>query len=288
MIVGPTRAKEAQVKDLKGRTALVTGASGGLGTHIARRLARERMNVVVSGRREDALAAVAAELCELGVKARAVPADISDLSQIDPLIEHSEAALGPIDLLVSNAGVEITGAFTSYTREELTSAVDLNLTAPLLLTHRLVGGMLSRGQGHVVFISSLAGKLGPAYQEPYSATKAGLVGLTQSLRSEYLNAPVGFSVVCPGFIAGDGMYQRIIEEGFKASRMIGETTTKKVTDRVIEAIRRDQPEVIETGTMIRPMIALSQLAPRFAERLLPCFGVTELFRRVAVSRGRDT
>lgn len=94
------------MKDLKGRTALVTGASGGLGTHIARRLARERMNVVVSGRREDALAAVAAELCELGVKARAVPADISDLSQIDPLIEHSEAALGPIDLLVSNAGVD--------------------------------------------------------------------------------------------------------------------------------------------------------------------------------------
>jgi short-subunit dehydrogenase len=275
------------VKDLRGRTALVTGASGGLGTHIARRLAREGMNVVVSGRREDALAAVAGELSALGVKAHGVPADLSDLDQIDPLIERSEAALGPIDLLVNNAGVEITSAFTSYTRAELTSMVDVNLTAPLLLTHRLVGGMLSRGQGHVVFISSAAGKLGPAYQEPYAATKAALIGLTQSLRAEYLDVPVGFSVVCPGFIAGDGMYQRMVEEGIKSNRLLGETTTKKVTDRVIEAIRRDQPEVIETGAPLRPILALSQFTPRSVERLAPHFGITELFRRVAISRDRN-
>jgi short-subunit dehydrogenase len=276
------------VKDLKGRTALVTGASGGLGTHIARGLAREGMNVVVSGRREDALAAVAGELSELGIKARAVPADLSDLSQIDPLIEQSEAALGPIDVLVNNAGVEITSAFTSYTSEELTSTIDVNLTAPLLLTHRLVGGMLSRGHGHVVFISSAAGKIGPAYQEPYAATKAGLIGLTQSLRAEYLNAPVGFSVVCPGFIAGDGMYRRMVEQGFKSNRLMGETSTKKVTDRVIKAIRDDLPEVIETGAPIRPMLALGQLAPRLAERVAPRFGITKLFGGLAASRGRDT
>jgi short-subunit dehydrogenase len=274
------------VEDLKGRTALVTGASGGLGTHIARRLAREGMNVAVSGRREDALAAIAQELSGLGVKAQAVPADLSDLSQIDPLVERSEAALGAIDLLVNNAGVEMTGAFTTYTREELTSTVDVNLTAPLLLTHRVVPGMLSRGRGHVVFISSVAGKLGPAYQEPYAATKAALVGLTQSLRAEYLHAPVGFSVVCPGFIAGDGMYQRMIEDGFKSNRLMGETTTAKVTDRVIDAIRRDRPEVIETGAPIRPALALGQLTPRLVERLAPRFGVTKLFHDIAVSRDR--
>jgi short-subunit dehydrogenase len=276
------------VEDLKGRTALVTGASGGLGTHIARRLAREGVNVVVSGRREDALAAVAAELSEFAVEALAVPADLSDLSQIDPLIERSEAALGPIDLLVNNAGMETTSAFTSYTREELTSTVDVNLTAPLLLTHRLVPGMLSRGRGHVVFISSAAGKVGPAYQEPYAATKAALIGLTQSLRAEYLDAPVGFSVVCPGFILGDGMYQRMVEDGFKSNRLMGQTTTEKVTDGVIDAIRRDRPEVVETGAPIRPMLALGQLAPRLVERVAPRFGVTELFRSVAVSRDRGT
>ncbi|MFZ1924780.1 MAG: SDR family NAD(P)-dependent oxidoreductase [Solirubrobacteraceae bacterium] len=274
------------MKTLQGRTALVTGASGGLGTHLARRLALEGMNVAVSGRREDALETVAAELGELGVKSVAVPADLSDLSATDALIDGVESAIGPIDVLVNNAGVESIGAFTSYTREDLTSMVDVNLTAPLLLTHRLTPGMLERGHGHVVFIASMAGKVGPAFSEPYAATKAGLVGLTQSLRAEYLDAPVGFSVVCPGFIAGDGMYARMVEEGHHSNRMMDETTTEKVAEAVVRAIREDRAELLESGAPIRPMLALGALAPGLVERVAPRFGITELFRRVAVSRGR--
>jgi short-subunit dehydrogenase len=280
------QSKERGMKNLQGGVALVTGASGGLGTHIAHRLAREGMNVAVSGRREDALAKVAAELGALGSKAVAVPADLSDLTQLDPLIECVEAALGPVDVLVNNAGVESIGAFTTYTREELTSMVDVNLTAPLLLTHRLTPGMLARGRGHVVFIASVAGKVGPAFNEPYAATKAGLVGLTQSLRAEYLEAPVGFSVVCPGFIAGDGMYARMVQEGHRSNRMMGETTTEKVAEAVVRAIRDDRAEIVESGAPIRPMLALAQLAPGLVERVAPRFGVTDLFRRVAVARGR--
>jgi short-subunit dehydrogenase len=242
--------------------------------------------VAVSGRREDALAEVVAELGALGVKAVSVPADLSELSNIDPLLDGVEAALGPVDVLVNNAGVESIGAFTSYTREELTSSVDINLTAPLLLTHRLAPGMLKRGQGHVVFIASVASKVGPAFSEPYAATKAGLVGLTQSLRAEYLNAPVGFSVVCPGFVAGDGMYARMAADGHNSNRMMGETTTEKISDAVIRAIREDRAEIIESGAPIRPMLALAQLAPGLVERVAPKFGITEMLRRVAVSRGR--
>ena len=274
------------MKDLSGRTALVTGASGGLGTHIAKRLAREGMNVAVSGRREDALAQVVGELEALGVEASAVPADLCDLSTIDPLVEGVEAALGPIDLLVNNAGVESVGAFTSYTREELSSMFDVNLTAPLLRTHRLTPGMLERGRGHVVFISSMAGKVGPAFNEPYAATKAGLVGLTQSLRAEYLDAPVGFSVVCPGFIAGDGMYERMVKEGHRSNRMMGETTPEKISDAVVRAIRENKAEMIESGAPVRPMLAVAQVAPGLVERVAPKFGITELFRKVAVARGR--
>jgi short-subunit dehydrogenase len=274
------------MKNLQGRTALVTGASGGLGTHIARRLAREGMNVAVSGRREDALAAVATELEALGAKTAAIPADLSDLSAIDPLVDSVEKTLGPIDVLVNNAGVESVGAFTSYTREELTFSVNVNLTAPLLLTHKLAPGMLERRQGHVVFIASVAGKVGPAFNEPYAATKAGLVGLTQSLRAEYLDAPVGFSVICPGFIAGDGMYARMVEDGHSSNRMMGETTTEKIASAVVRAIHEDSAEIIESGAPIRPMLALAQLAPGLVERVAPKFGVTEMFRRVAVARGR--
>jgi short-subunit dehydrogenase len=274
------------MKTLQNRTALVTGASGGLGTHIARRLAREGMNVAVSGRREDALAEVAAELGALGVKTLAVAADLSELSATDQLIDRVEAALGPVDVLVNNAGVESVAAFTSYTRQELTSMVDINLTAPLLLTHRLTPGMLERGRGHVVFIASMAGKVGPAFSEPYAATKAGLIGLTQSLRAEYLDAPVGFSVVCPGFVAGDGMYARMVAEGYSSNRMMGETTTEKICEAVVRAIREDKAEILESGAPIRPMLALAQLAPGLIERIAPKFGITELFREVAVSRER--
>ncbi len=207
------------MKDLRGRTALVTGASGGLGAHLARRLAREGMHVALTARRETELAALAEELEALGVRSAALPADLSDLAQVDPLLEGAEAALGPLDLLLNNAGMELAGAFTALTRDELTAMVDLNLTAPLLLTHRVLAGMLARRRGHVVFISSLAGKSGPAYDEPYAATKAGLIGLTQSLRAEYRREPVGFSVVCPGFIRGDGMYQRMVEAGLRANRL---------------------------------------------------------------------
>lgn len=274
------------MRQLRGRVALLTGASGGLGKHIARALGREGVDVAVTGRRVDALAAVADELRALGVRAEPVPADLNDLESVDSLIDLSEQALGPIDVLVNNAGIEVTASFTQMTREELLSTVNLNLTASLLLTHRVLPGMLERERGHVVFVSSEAGKYGPAYQEPYAATKAALIGLTQSLRGEYAAAPIGVSVICPGFIAGDGMYQRMVEEGVRASRLVGETTVEKVAAKVIEAIQRDLPEIVESGAPIRPLLALNQLAPRLVERAVPRFGVTEFFKQVAAKRGR--
>jgi short-subunit dehydrogenase len=274
------------VKELSGRVALVTGGSGGIGTHIARALADQGMNVVVSGRREDALAEVVTALKGRGVRAAAVPADLADLTQIDPLVERTEAALGPIDVLVNNAGVELSAAFTKYTREELTSMVDLNLTAPMLLTHRVLPGMLERGRGHVVFISSVAGKIGPAYVEPYAATKKGLIGLTQSLRAEYNRDPVGFSVVCPGFVTGDGMYQRMKDQGYKSNLLMGETTIERIASAVVRAIKRDRPQAIHSGGPLRPLLALGEISPRALERVIRISGAKQLFGAVAKERGR--
>jgi short-subunit dehydrogenase len=275
------------MKKLAGRRALVTGASGGIGMHVARRLAFEGMDVVLSGRREDALRTLAEEIGALGVKAAPVAADLGERDQLEDLVERAQAALGPLDVLVNNAGVESTSAFTSYTEQELADMIEVNLTAPLLLTHKLLPGMLERERGHVVFVSSMAGKHGPAYNEPYAASKAGLIGLTQSLRAEYADRPVGFSVVCPGFVAGDGMYQRMLDEGHSSNRLIGETSTERVAEAVVRAIRNDTGEILESGAPVRPLLALHQLAPGTVERILPRIGVTEIFRRVAISRGRD-
>jgi short-subunit dehydrogenase len=147
--------------------------------------------------------------------------------------------------------------------------------------------MVQRDAGHVVFISSVAGRISPAYEAPYAATKAALGALTQSLRAEYRKAPVGFSVVYPGFVAGDGMYQRMLEQGISSNRLLGETTNEKIADAVLDAIQRELPEVVETGAPIKPLIAIAQLAPKTTERIIAVSGVTKMFRRHAASRGRS-
>lgn len=271
---------------LASSNALVTGASGGIGAEIARRLAGQGVNLALSGRRQDALAEVAAQVGERGVRCVTVPADISDRDQLKELLVRAEAQLGPIDVLINNAGIESVSSFTASSEQELAQVIEVNLTAPMLLTHAALPRMLQRGRGHVVFISSIAGKIGPAYNEPYAASKAGLVALTQSLRAEYKNAPVGFSVVCPGFTAGDGMYQRMADDGHTSNRLMGETTTAKVADAVLRAIKDDVAEILESGAPIRPMLALAQITPGMVERLAPRIGVTRIFERVAQERGR--
>jgi short-subunit dehydrogenase len=275
------------MKDLNGATALLTGASGGIGASIADELASAGANLILTGRREDALAEVRERLAARGQKAAVVPADLADLDAIPSLVEDAEAALGPIDILVNNAGVELAASFTEFSRDEITSMVDVNLTAPMLLTQRVLPGMLRRGRGHVVFLSSGAGRYGPAYQHPYAATKAGLIALTQSLRAEYRGGPVGFSVICPGLVLGDGMYQRIVDDGIRGSRLMGSTTTGRVAKRVVQAIRTDAPEIIVTGSPMRPLIALGVFAPRLTEGIMARVGMTELFHRLAATHGRS-
>jgi short-subunit dehydrogenase len=274
------------VKDLSGRVALVTGSSGGIGAHIARRLAREGVNVALSGRREDALAALVPEIEALGVRCAAVPADLADRDALAGLLSRTRDALGPIDVLVNNAGIESVGALLATDERELVETIEVNLLAPLLLTRLALPSMLQRGAGHVVFISSVAGKIGPAYNAPYAASKAGLIALTQSLRAEYEHEPVGFSVVCPGFTAGDGMYERMTRDGHRSNRLMGETSIERVAEAVVHAVRDDVGETVESGAPIRPALALQQIAPRLVERLAPRFGVTDLFAAVAAQRGR--
>jgi short-subunit dehydrogenase len=275
-----------RMDELRGRIALVTGASGGLGVHIANALALEGVDVAICARRERELLRVAEELRRLGVRAEPVPADLSDLDVIDSIVQRAVGALGPIDIVVNNAGLELMSSFISLKRDEIMSMVDVNLTAPLLLTHRLLPEMLERGRGHIVFIASAVGKVGPGYTEPYAATKAGLIALTRSLRAEYATAPIGFSAICPGFIRGDGMWQRYKEQGLRSNVILGETSVDRVTAKVMRAIKRDLPEVVETGAPVRAVLALQELAPRTTERVLQRLGPTRLMRKVAAVRGR--
>ncbi len=187
---------------------------------------------------------------------------------------------------MNNAGVEVASSFTRYSPDELDGLLALDLLAPLLLTHRLLPGMLARGVGHVVNICSLASKGPLPYGVPYAAAKSGLAGATASLRAEYAATGVGFSAVIPGFVTGAGIFARHEAEGVAAPALFGTTTPDRVARAVVAAIRRDAPEVIVTPYPIRPFLALAALAPRTAQRLTAWAGVTAVARRVARLHGR--
>jgi short-subunit dehydrogenase len=256
------------MEELAGRTALVTGAAGGLGRHLVAALRVEGMRIVVSGRDGAKLE---------GLGDRVVVADLTNRDDVHRLAREA----GEIDVLVNNAGVELTKRFEDLTDEDVDAMTAINLTAPMLLTRDLVGGMLARGRGHVVFIASMSGKVGVSCNEPYAATKAGLIGLTRSLRAEFRDAPVGFSVISPGFIADTGMRERMDQ---KVPRMAGEADPKAVVKATVKAIKRDLPDVTVNGAPIRPVLALGALAPGLAERATWRLGPHGLFEREAARR----
>jgi short-subunit dehydrogenase len=275
-----------RVRDLRGRNALLTGAGGGLGTFIAEELALSGANLALCdlpGGDTPALAHRLSNSC--GGKAAVIPADLCDPVQVAGLIDRAENAIGPIDILVNNAGIEIISAFTGFTREEIERVISINLVVPMELTRRVLPGMLARGCGHVVFMSSLSGKIGFPYCEPYAATKAGLIGLCQSLRLEYAGAPVGFSVICPGFVSDVGIGARALGER-KLPIALTPVKPDKVARALVNAIGRDQVEVIVTGSPVRPVLALAALFPRLGERIIRSTGVERLSRDIARRRNR--
>ena len=182
---------------LDGKSALITGASGGIGAAIARTMHAQGAIVVLSGTRRDALDALATEL---GDRVHVCPADLKDPAAADMLIEAAEAAAGPLWALINNAGFTRDGLAMRMSDEAFQSVIDVDLGAPFRLARAALRGMLRRRMGRVISISSIVGATGNAGQSNYAAAKAGLVGLTKSLAQEVAPRGVTVNVVAPGFI----------------------------------------------------------------------------------------
>ncbi len=161
---------------LDGKTALVTGASGGIGAAIARAMHAQGATVALSGTRRDALDALAAEL---GERAHVCPADLRDPASADALVAAAEQAAGPLAILVNNAGLTRDGLALRMKDEDWQTVLDVDLTAPFRLARAALRGMLRRRAGRIVGIGSIVGATGNAGQANYAAAKAGLAGLTQ-------------------------------------------------------------------------------------------------------------
>ncbi len=181
---------------LDGKTALVTGASGGLGGAIARTLHAQGAVVVLSGTRGDALQAVATEL---GERAHVVTADLSDPAAADTLIAAAEA-IGPLDILVNNAGLTKDGLAMRMKDADWAQVLDVDLGAPFRLARAALRGMIRRRSGRIIGIGSIVGTTGNGGQANYAAAKAGLVGMSKALAAEVGSRGITVNVVAPGYI----------------------------------------------------------------------------------------
>jgi 3-oxoacyl-[acyl-carrier protein] reductase len=184
--------------DLTGKTALVTGASGGLGGAIARAFHRQGATVVLSGTREDALAAVAAEL---GERAFVAAANLADDASVDSLVSRAEEAAGPLDILVSNAGLTRDGLLLRMKDEDWQVVQKVNLEAYFRLSRAALKGMFKRRSGRIIGITSVVGVTGNPGQANYAASKAGMIGFSKALAAEVAGRNVTVNCVAPGFIA---------------------------------------------------------------------------------------
>ncbi len=183
--------------DLSGRTALVTGASGGIGRATARALHGQGAKVAVSGTRREALEALAAEL---GDRVTVLPCDLADAAAVEALVPAAEAAMGGLDILVSNAGVTRDNLFMRMKDEEWETVIAINLTAAFRLARAALKTMMRKRYGRIIGVSSVVGVAGNPGQGNYAASKAGMIGMFKSLAAEVASRNVTVNCVAPGFI----------------------------------------------------------------------------------------
>ena len=183
--------------DLSGKSALVTGASGGIGGAIARRLHQAGANVGLSGTRADALEALAAEL---GERCAVLPCDLSDGEAVGALIGQADEALGSVDIVINNAGLTRDNLALRLKDEDWEQVMAVNLTAAFRLSKAALRGMMKRRWGRIVNITSIVGVTGNGGQTNYAASKAGIIGFAKSLAQEGASRNITVNCVAPGFI----------------------------------------------------------------------------------------
>ncbi|MBI9087052.1 MAG: SDR family NAD(P)-dependent oxidoreductase [Desulfobacterales bacterium] len=274
------------MKDFNGKTVLLTGASGGIGRHIARLFAERGVNLALAAtaRSEEKLTALAKEVASAGAQSMVVTADITDAAQRSEMIRQAEDRFGPVDILINNAGIEEVMAFHLLTEENLARIIEINLNSPLALAREVLSGMLERRRGSIVNVSSLSGKVPVAYSAVYSATKAGLIAWNKAMGDELAGTGVRMSVVCPTYVAGEGMHAAY---GVAAPKLAGEVTPEAVAKAVLRALEKNVSEILVTAGPMRPLLAIRELFPGFENFLMKRIGMGDFLRRRAEGAERS-
>ena len=268
------------------QTALITGTSRGIGPHIARAMAKAGYNLVLASRSGRELDALAEELTTSGAAAVAVPTDVTDPGALEHLVSVAEAAFGHVDVLVNNAGGDPQREFDQMSWSDNERIFRLNVLAPMQLTPRLLPGMLDRRSGHVVSISSIAGRIGFPYTEAYAAAKDGLIGFTRVLRNDYRSRGVSASVIVLGAIRDAGQGQRTSDELGLDMPRYSTAPAEAVGAAVVRAIAKDRAEIVVMPGPGRVMKALMDLFPGLGRSMNRMAGADATMRRVIEFRKR--
>jgi short-subunit dehydrogenase len=229
--------------NLDGATAIVTGGSRGIGPFIAESLARQGARVALVARSEPELEANARRLSESDAEVVAFAADITSAADRRELIEAVERRLGPVDVLVNNAGGDLQREFHNLTEGEIQGVLEVNLTSAILLTRLVLPGMLERGRGHVVNVSSMAGRVSFPYTEAYAAAKDGLIAFTRVLRADYRDCGVSGSTLILGPVGEAGVGARTAEEVGLKHPPVGLVSPTKIAKLTVRAIGSDKAEL---------------------------------------------
>ena len=202
--------------DLTGRVALVTGSSRGLGNVIAGGLAAAGATVCLNGRDEEKLSRAVAEMTGAGLDAHGAAFDVTDAAQVRTAVAGLEEAIGPVDVLVNNAGVNLRGALEDVDVDVWRQVLDTNLTGVLLVTQRIVKGMIERRRGKIINVCSLMSELGRETTGPYAASKGGLKMLTRAMTVEWAKHNIQINGIGPGYFATEMTRPLVQDEQFSA------------------------------------------------------------------------
>ncbi|MFJ9470820.1 SDR family NAD(P)-dependent oxidoreductase [Streptomyces caniferus] len=255
--------------NIEGSTVLLTGASGGIGNALARAFAARGAQLVVTGRRADALAEL-----ETSLGARPLVADLSDPEAVEDLVERA----GPVDILVANAALPSSGSLLDYTTRQIDRSLDVNLRAPLMLARLLAPRMVAAGRGHLVMIGSLSGRTSSPSTSLYNAAKFGLRGFTHALRQDLHGTGVGVSLVQPGFVRDAGMFA---DSGARPPAGMRTVSPGQVVAGTLRAIERDRAEVNVAPLELRLGSAIGGLFPTLAAAVQRRASPASLVQQVA-------
>lgn len=265
-----------------GKNVLLTGASRGIGPLIAEALAKEGAHLAMTARSAQGLQAVADKLSSLPVKVGVFPVDLSESVQRRRLVTAVLEQFGQIDILINNAGLETAGAFLELPWDAFEQTLQVNLAAPIELTHLVLPAMLERRTGHIVNISSAAGKAGIPYEAVYCGTKAGMAEWARSLRLELAQSGVQFSTIFPGYVTEVGMFASF---GIEAPGKFGSCTPEQVALATIKAIQRNQREVIVNSMPARITFIINEVSAELGDWYVTRSGLIE-FQRMKVNQKR--